>query len=590
MPESKQPGGGRAAAYYRMSTDRQEDSIDRQRGGVLAYARTRGYRLVGEYVDEGIAGDEFGKRSGFQRLLRDAAAGKFDVALVDEPSRLSRQSPVELIEKVIAPLQRAEVKIDTASKGPLDYDSLAGLIMMTVHSHESEDEVRKLSRRTLGGMAKGAREGTFFGWMAPFGLRVTREVDPATGKVIARKCIFGPEEEVRAVRFIFDAVANKGWSLRRVCRELEARGVRPPRGNGRGANKARGHWNAGTVRKMLRNRKYVGDLTWNETHMGKYHFLAGGAVGEHARKNGQVSRNAVADVIVVPGHEGIPPLIDRDTFARAAAALARLEKCTSPAGDGNHYLFTHLLVCGDCGAFLRGQPHHGRKTYICAKYKEYGAAACSRNCVAEADVWGAVLSALKDDILSPARLDEVEAEMERRLQEERDGGEADRLRQRLAGLEKDIAQGNANLARLPPDLLPGVIAQVRQWGAERGQLHERLKELEGGAGQSKAVLAEARRQLWRLREALEGGDEEAQAVVVREVVSKVEVRFEKVTTHGKRSATGKGRALSVPAGLVLHVRPGLGLSCLVIAGCRSPARGGGPGRASSCPPACARPG
>jgi DNA invertase Pin-like site-specific DNA recombinase len=571
--------GSRAALYFRMSTDKQEDSIERQRGGVLPYAKARGYRLAGEYADEGVAGDEFGKRSGFQQLLRDAAAGRFDVILVDEPSRLSRQSPVELIEKVIAPLSRAGVRLDTASKGPLDYDSLAGLIMMTVHSHKAEDESRDLSRRVLGGMADRARRGAYFGWVAPFGLRVLRDVDQATGKVLARRLVLGPEEEVRAVRFIFDAVANRGWSLRRTCRELEARGVKPPAGNGRGANKARGGWNAVTVRKILRNRKYVGDLPWNETHRGKYSYLAGGAVGKHERKNTRYRRNAAADVIVCADHPGVPALIDRDTFARAAAALAGMKKCTSPAADGNRYLFTRLLVCGDCGAFLRGLPYHGRKAYVCSRYKDYGARACSRNCVEEADVWAAVLGALKDEVLSPARLDEVEAEMDRRLEEERAGGEADRLRARLAALARDIDRGNANLARLPADVLAGVVAKVREWGEERGRLQGRLRELEGGASTSKAVLDEARKQLWRLREALEGGDVEAQAVVAREVLSKVEVRFEKRTSHGRRSASGRGRASSVPVGLVLNVRPGLGLSCLFTTAGRSTAPA--PGRTAS---------
>ena len=116
----------------------------------------------------------------------------------------------------------------------------------------------------------------------------------------AQKCIHGPDEEVNAVRFIFDAVANRGWSLRQVCRELEARGVKPPAGNGRGANKAGGSSNPGTVRKILTNRKYVGDLTYNVTHQGKYSFLSGGRVEAHGVINRRVSRNPDEDIVVVP--------------------------------------------------------------------------------------------------------------------------------------------------------------------------------------------------------------------------------------------------------------------------------------------------
>lgn len=560
--------GGRAATYFRKSTDEQEQSIDRQRGQVATYAAARGYRVVQEYVDEGIAGDVFDRRPGFQKLLADAGRGQFDVILVDEPSRLSRQNVIELIEKVMAPLRRSGVKIDTVSKGPLDYESMAGIIMMTVHAHQSAEEPRELSRRTLGGMIKRAQAGKWFGWIPPYGLRIVRDIDPGTGKVTDRRCVFGPEEEVRAVRFLFDAVANRGWKLWRCCRELEARGVKPPAGNGHGRNKAEGRWNVPTVGNILRNRKYVGDLPWNNTAKGKFSAWKAGTVEQRpsANVNRRVKRNAAADVIIIP--DVIPPIIDRDTFARVQAALERSKGQTSPGG-GASYLFTHLLVCGDCGAYMTGKQLRGRKGYVCGHYKEYGAKACSRNTVHEDHLKEAIFGALKDEILSPDRLDAVEAEMTRRLEAERSSGEADRLKKQLDALDRDIVQGNANLARLPEDRLPGVIAQVRQWEAERAGLLVRLHELEHGTQEMSAILAEARKQLWRLRDALDQGDEEAQTTVLREVVSKVEVRFTHERTRGQWSATGQGRLFNRPCGVTLYVRPGLGLSCLTNPGSRN---------------------
>jgi DNA invertase Pin-like site-specific DNA recombinase len=555
----------RAAIYLRKSTDEQLQSIDRQRDQVTRYAATRGYQVVAEYKDEGIAGDVFDRRPDFQKMLAAAGRKEFDVILVDEPSRLSRQNPIELIEKVIAPLRRSGIKIDTVSKGMLDYESLAGLIMMTVHAHKSEDESRDLSRRVLGGLIRRASAGTWFGWICPYGLRIERDIDPQTAKVTARRCVLGPEEEVLAVQFIFEAVANRGWSLRRICRELEARGIKPPTGNGRGSNKREGRWYHGTVRKILTNRKYVGDLDWNRRSMGKYSRWQGAKNGQEARieqpggLNRRTRRNDSADVIVCP--DVIPALIDRDTFARAAAAMARAQKQTSPNPAGR-FLFTHLLVCGDCGVYMRGQSYQGYKAYTCAKYGEHGTQACFCNTIREGRLQEALFAALANDILSPERLDAIEAEMERQLEEERSSGEADRLNRQVATLDRDIAQGNANLARLPEDRLPGVIAQVRQWEGQRAGLLARLHELENGSDEAKKILAEARKQLWRLRDAVTDDDEEAQTAVVREVVSKVEVRFTHERTHGRRSPTGQARTRSRPSGLVVYVRPGLGLSCL----------------------------
>jgi len=151
----------------------------------------------------------------------------------------------------------------------------------------------------------------------------------------------------------------------------------------------------------------------------------------------------------------------------------------------------------------------------------------------------------------------------------------------LKALDRDIAQGHANLARLPQDVLAGVVAQVRAWQRQRDALEARRSELATGTLKDKAVLDEARKQLWRLRESLASGDEELQATVLSEVVSKVEIRFAHEETHGKRSPTGTKRTLSRTERLVLYVRPGLGLSCLDIPGWQSPARAGASGRASN---------
>jgi DNA invertase Pin-like site-specific DNA recombinase len=61
-----------AVTYSRPSITDQEQSIDRQREQVERYAAARAYRVAGEYMDEGIAGDVF------------------DVIVVDDSSRRSR--------------------------------------------------------------------------------------------------------------------------------------------------------------------------------------------------------------------------------------------------------------------------------------------------------------------------------------------------------------------------------------------------------------------------------------------------------------------------------------------------------------------
>jgi DNA invertase Pin-like site-specific DNA recombinase len=139
-----------------MSTPKQEDSPERQIAQVESHAKLRGYSVSEVYCDLGIAGDD-SERPSFLRLLADAMGRKFDVILIDEPSRLSRTKPSRFIAEVIYPLEKAGVIVESVSAGQLRWDDIGGLIMTAVHADRSSSEVKNLSRRVLDGMAKSAR-------------------------------------------------------------------------------------------------------------------------------------------------------------------------------------------------------------------------------------------------------------------------------------------------------------------------------------------------------------------------------------------------------------------------------------------------
>jgi DNA invertase Pin-like site-specific DNA recombinase len=84
------------AVYLRMSTSKQEDSIDRQRSQVLPYCAKHDFLIVREYADEGIAGDEIRRQHGSQRMLRDAQAGDFQGIVCDDQDRFGRLGAIDL--------------------------------------------------------------------------------------------------------------------------------------------------------------------------------------------------------------------------------------------------------------------------------------------------------------------------------------------------------------------------------------------------------------------------------------------------------------------------------------------------------------
>lgn len=98
------PRKGWAAVYCRLSkedeekTARESESIRNQRALLLAWAAEHGYRIYGVYTDEDYSGIDRA-RPGFNAMLADARAGKFEVILAKTQSRFTRD--MELVEKYL---------------------------------------------------------------------------------------------------------------------------------------------------------------------------------------------------------------------------------------------------------------------------------------------------------------------------------------------------------------------------------------------------------------------------------------------------------------------------------------------------------
>jgi predicted site-specific integrase-resolvase len=86
----------RAALYARFSSENQKESsiTDQFRNCERRASRER-WQIVQRYKDEGISGSS-NQRPGYQAMLQDAKAKRFDLLLVDDLSRLTRDE-AELI-------------------------------------------------------------------------------------------------------------------------------------------------------------------------------------------------------------------------------------------------------------------------------------------------------------------------------------------------------------------------------------------------------------------------------------------------------------------------------------------------------------
>jgi DNA invertase Pin-like site-specific DNA recombinase len=546
----------RCGIYTRKSTNRQEDSIERQLASVFPYCEKRGYVVIGEpYTDKGIAGDVFDKRPSFQRLLRDAKSGLFDVIVCDEWSRLSRQEPVDFIASVVKPLKDAGVTLDCVAEGPQRWDDLAQLILMTVKADKSQGESKTRSYRTLTGMAKHARDRRILG-TAPYGYKTEYETINEPGKPPrVRPIRYVPDPRTaHVVKWIFETYAAGGWSRYDLARELNARAAPPPARKGGRATKTRArgeacqHWTDASVRSILKNPRYTGALTWNRQSRGKYHQLDDGQAVAKKKTRDRYNDREQWIVSAEPAHE---PLVSQELFDRCQARM-RSHRGGSKARDT--YLFSGLVTCSHCGRTLAGITWKGRKHYRCRMYDDAGKLVCGYNGVSEEWLIEKVLRVLEEEMLAPQRIQALREEIRRQDEEERAPVSVEPLHKRLTELEGNIAQGRRNLAIIPEDQVPHVVAVVRGMEEERDKIIAELKRREGGGNLEDLddAIATCEALLWRLRESVKEGDPLLLREVIRESIARIELTWVK-KPHGK-----KNRYLI--SGGVIHLRPQAGES------------------------------
>jgi site-specific DNA recombinase len=508
-----------AASYLRKSTDRQEQSIPDQRAAVQAYAKKHGYRIVREYKDEGISGDDTEKRLQFQRMRIDAGErGDFQVILCWDQDRFGRFDTLDA-GFWIKPFRDAGVRLETIAQGPINWDDFAGRIVYAVQQEGKHAFLRDLSRNSTRGKIRAAREGKWLGGAAPYSYTLRDQ-----------RLVPGEPEKVAVVKELFERYARTPVGLRKLAEDLNTRGVASPSG---------GQWSLTAVRTILKNPVYCGRMVWNRRHEGKYYGVAGGELEANGR--GKRHRNPEEDYIVVEGtHEA---LIDAATFAEVQRKLMERRRLTAPL-RGFAYRLSGLVICGHCGCKMHGRTYRRRKRnhpghyvhtkYKCSGYQTRGRTVCQNNVVHERPLLDCVIRKLQEDFLNPENLTKLRAEIRRRVRTNRgdDPAQAKRLRQQIADLDRRIDQGNERFLTAPADLAEGLAAKLREWRGQRDKLQAVMESLGAPkrqeAGDLEAKVDRAMDMLHRLQEALHKADPARLREVIGHMVAKVECWFEHV--------------------------------------------------------------
>jgi site-specific DNA recombinase len=236
MPEHGQV----IAAIYARQSKGNTRSTDEQRNAGQARCETEGW--LPRFYEDGVSASRYStaKRDDWRRLLDDLKAGALSILWLWESSRGDRRA-----EEWLGLLTRCRdlgvrIYVETHHRlydvsVPRDWRTLAE------EGIDAEYEVSKSSLRILRDVADAAQKGLPHGRI-PLGFE--RVYDPVTRKLVEQR----PSEEAWIPRLIINDLA-RGVPLIQVCRELEARTGRT--------------WNRNVVRKIAKNRAYIGLRTHN---------------------------------------------------------------------------------------------------------------------------------------------------------------------------------------------------------------------------------------------------------------------------------------------------------------------------------------
>jgi site-specific DNA recombinase len=207
-----------AIGYIRVSTEDQVKegvSLDNQKLKIEAYCQLKDLELIEIIEDAGISAKNL-KRPGVQRVLKLARNRQVDAIVVYKLDRIFR-STVDAIQTTRM-FDKWGVSFHSIEE-TLDTKSAMGRFFFTLTAALAEMERRIIGERTKAALSHKRSRNEKTGGDVPYGYDLT----PA-GILIKN------DDEQRVIKTI-RRLNRDGYSLRKICRELEREGHLTKRGN-----------------------------------------------------------------------------------------------------------------------------------------------------------------------------------------------------------------------------------------------------------------------------------------------------------------------------------------------------------------------
>ena len=472
----------RAGLYIRLSREDgdklESESVHSQRALLEEFLGARSDICTYDfYIDDGWSGTDF-DRPAFQRMFEDITQKKINCVIVKDLSRFGRNyvEAGKYLETVFPLLSVRFIAVNDGIDSMENPSSLNSVIV-PFKNIMNDEYCRDISMKVRSALDVRRRLGKFIGSFAAYGYK---KDEHDHNKLVI------DEEAAYYVRRIYRRFLE-GYSILGIARELNEEGVPNPSlykaQKGLNCPCRGGLWVDSTVRRILTNELYIGNLVQKKQEVISYKLHVAKAV-ERGRR------------IVVEGtHE---PIISREDFDKVRSLLKR-DTRTSP-NKSTLSLMAGFLKCADCGRAMQKrtvvQPYKKYDYYCCSTYRKLHSGGCSKHTIRAEVIEEAVLTALNEYIRLAVNFEKL---IEKANQEKKESGTSKRLEAELAGCEREIKKTQKILMDLYPDYKSGMLSREQYIG---------LKEkYENAAERSKKAAERIKAEMLDLERGVDRGNE-----------------------------------------------------------------------------------
>jgi len=298
----------RYAAYIRISSEEQVGnySVSAQKRAIESWVAAQGGTLTHVYIDEAESG-RTSQRPEFQQMRQDARAGKFDALVVHKFDRFARNRTDSLAIKSLLRYDYG-IKVFSVTEPSEDSDGPLGALIEGIMEAVADWYSRNLAAEVAKGKRERWRQGMHNN-VAPFGM--TKDEN---------RVLIPDEKELPGLLMAFRAYATGRYSDAEIAQMLNQAGYRSKTGR---------PFCKDTVRDMLQNRTYLGEVGYQET-----------------RRSANGARTYTAPIQWVPGkHQAVVP---RELFDQCQEVRRKRASHHQATSRQNTYLLRGLVYCHHC--------------------------------------------------------------------------------------------------------------------------------------------------------------------------------------------------------------------------------------------------